>query len=580
MAEINITSFQAGQAANETLKQAATKLQTAQDSAKSGFSALAGMNPDMGSKFASELDGSLADMIAFLNTLKFSGDDYFSPPGGGYTSGGGYSPGGGNPTGGDNPSAPDPTQPPTEVPTEPGDGGNQVDGSSLKNMKASELDGFLGTLIALAEAKNKGLDEIISDDKYADDIKKLLLESPYVPQEFKDLIKDMDSKVVLKYLKSLLTGKTDTEVFGLNSLNLGIIFSYLEEVAAANNISVEQLLSDVSHAGLLKNTLSDLHNVIQLFNSWENMSPEEFQSSLLKLYDGDQTEALPQEDVFVARSFVDYISQESEIPDSDLLTDKSYASTLQKAAQQFTKTMSFFHTSSKFTTKGMIKNTRQMFNGKNYKALGMSDSNLSTFKQEMEALAKSNNTTVDKLLTDSSYAEIVSAALNKSNSAKGVGSIFKKLSSTFSQKVAKNLYNTKIQNSEFSDNDENEDIDFIPTSIGNNNETSDETPVTDEMVPDETPVTDEMVPDETPVTDEMVPDETPVTDEMIPDETPVTDEMVLDETPVTDDMTLDNNENIDSTEQNDNPEIQNSIPTGVTDNTIDETGESNQTSTE
>ena len=46
---------------------------------------------------------------------------------------------------------------------------------------------------------------------------------------------------------------------------------------------------------------------------------------------------------------------------------------------------------------------------------------------------KNKNTTTEKLLSDSSYADTVKDALQKSGSAKGVGSIYKESASSVSE---------------------------------------------------------------------------------------------------------------------------------------------------
>ena len=443
MAEIKISNIQAGQAATETLKQSTTKLQTISGTAKSGFNVLTSINPDMGSKFISELDGSLTDMISFLNKISSASAAYFKNDDGDGDDGGNRYGGNNYHNNGDEP-VPTIITPTTEAPVEPDNDGNQIDGSLLEKMTLSQLDGFLGSMVSLAESKSKKLDELVADDKYADEVKKALLASPHLPDEFKKLITDIDSKVVLQFLESILKGQSP-DIFSLNPLNLGIIFSYLETVAEKNGITVNELLTNPKYASLLRDTLSDFSNVYNMFKDYEEKKPEELQELLSNLYDGDVEKSVPDENIIVTRSFVDYISKESDIPYDELLSDNSYAPTLQKAVTEFSKALSFFTTSSKFTEKGMTNNVVQMFNGTNYKAFGMSDNNLSSFKAEIDALAKSNNTTTEKLLTDSSFADSIVSTLQKSTNAKGVGSIFKKENASYTQGVVKNLYNTEIK---------------------------------------------------------------------------------------------------------------------------------------
>ncbi len=472
MAEIKINSLEAGQAACDTLLQGINKLNLVCQSLNSNpFNPLTQCNPDLGTTFINELNMSVSDIYQFLQNniypaavAYFQPDDPANPPGGDDPNNPDPPGGGGdNPDppggGGDNPTGPE----------SPGGGGNQVGGgedpgtvvppdiiggdspelenldtSSLSDMNLSDLDGYVGQLIELAHQHETPLDTLVADDKYADEIKQMIMDSPYIPQEFKDQIKDLDSTIVRQYVEKLLKGG-DPDVFDLNPMTLGIMYKYLDQIAKENNITVEQLLEDPQYSELLKTTLAKFKNIVDLFGGWEDLSPEEVQEYLLKLYDGDEVYELPDEDVEIVRSFVDFITEETEIPYEDLLMDPSYAETMKDAVMSLGKSASFFYLTSEFSQEGMGPNILQMYDGTNYKAYGMDETSVTSFKAEMDALAKENNTTTDKLFTDSQYADKVKDALKNSESAKDVGSIFKSADSSVSQKVAKNLYNTEFK---------------------------------------------------------------------------------------------------------------------------------------
>ena len=234
------------------------------------------------------------------------------------------------------------------------------------------------------------------------------------------------------------------DVVELNPLNLGIVYRYLSKFAAQNGISVEALLNNSKNSELLKTALGNFDNVVDWIKGWEEKPSQDVQKDLLKLYNGDEVADVPQENLDVVKSFVDYISEETDIHYEDLLNDTTYADTLKDAAVQFGKTAVFFSATAHFTTAGMMENASQMFNGTNYKAYGMTKSEVKSFKKEMEKLAKERNTTTDELLTESKYADDVKEALKKSKSAEGVGRIFKNAKSKVSQNVARNLYNINV----------------------------------------------------------------------------------------------------------------------------------------
>jgi hypothetical protein len=466
MPSLSIQNIEAGQAANDTLLSGIQKLGVVCDTAGTApFNVLTQADPDLGTNFIAELNNSLSDLFDFLYSHIYpAAVTYFDkepdppdppsseeksddekPTGETPTGGDNLPPGGGGTPRGNTPPPDKEPETTTEIETpELTDETIKKLDASLTSLSLTELDGAIDSLIALAEQKNKYLDELVEDDQFADDIKQMLLDSPYIPQEFKDMIKDMDSKLVRQYIESLLKGESP-DVFELNPLNIGIIYSYLMRMAAQNGITVEELLADPKYTSLLKTILSRFSNVVDLLKGWENLTPEEFQKNLLTIYDGDEVGDLPQEDIDVIRAFVDYIAEETEIGYEELLTDTTYAETLKDAAMQFGKACVFFNATSHFTDDGMRKNSAQMFDGTNHKAYGMDDNEVKGFREEMDALAKEKGTTTDKLFSDGQYADDVKAALANSKNAEGVGSIFKDAQSSVSQNVAKNLYNTTLK---------------------------------------------------------------------------------------------------------------------------------------
>ena len=463
--KVQINSLEAGRAACDQVKSAAQKLDVIRSTAASAFSILPQINPDMGSKFISELTQSLDDIYNFLNgNIYPAGESYFQNDnseeqetpvtprgGGGGTSGGGTTSGGSSvtPVPEETPDTTPETIPETIPETTPEvipatTQLDKLDTTSLEKLELSDLNGVVDDVIDLAQMENKKVDELLADDLNSDKIKEMLLSSPYVPQEFKDLITDLDSSVVRLLLDYILKGNSP-EIFDLNTLNLGIMYSYLEGIAEANNISLKGLLEKPENSQLLRDTLSQFDNVIDLIKGWELLDPEDFQSQLKDFYLGDVSEEFPSEDIAATRAYVDYLSEECDVYYEDFLNDTSYAETLKEGAIQFGKSLTFFKTTSFFSDEGMQSNINSLYDGTNYKAFGMDEEEVTAFKSEMDSVASENNTTVDKLLSESQYADVVKDALQKSTSAKGVGSIYKKSDSTVSQTVAKNLYNTSYE---------------------------------------------------------------------------------------------------------------------------------------
>lgn len=466
MAEINISNLEAGQDAVSELVKGITNLNTACSTVLGDpFGKLSSVNPDLGTKFNNELKISLTEIYDFLNSkIAPALSEYFkadespegeeptqvptSPVGDGSVPGGSGGPsGGGGPSGPSGPTVPTATTP-TETPTVTDPTGTSiplvapVDPGPLNDMELEDLDGTVEALIALSG--DECLDTYVENEVNSDKIKQLLLDSPNIPQEFKDQIKDADSKVVRKFIEDMLKGKYP-EVFDLNAVNLSIMHRYLEQIAKDNGITVDQLISDPKYTELLKTTLEGFGNVSELFKELVKLTPEDFQTIMLKIYDGDGTTELPTEDTNIVRSFVDFIAEETGITYEELLTDKEYAEELRNAAASFGKSSTFFKATSKFSDEGMRENMNSLYNGSNYKAYGMTMSEADQLKTELDNAAKANNTTTEKFLTDSSYADKVRDVIDNSPNCEGVGTIYKNEDSSVVQKVANNLYNTKLE---------------------------------------------------------------------------------------------------------------------------------------
>ncbi|MBR1386335.1 MAG: hypothetical protein IJ568_05855 [Bacilli bacterium] len=319
----------------------------------------------------------------------------------------------------------------------------KINTKPLEEIDLSSIFGFNMELINLAKMNNKKLDELLADPSFAQDIKRIILNSPYIPQAFKDIIKNLTDEEARIVIEALFKGEF-VDVFLINPLNISIVYNYLQYIAEENKITVEELLNNPEYANLLRESLEGMKEVVDLFMSWEELTPEQFQENLLNLYDGNGIEELEDRTVNNVRTFVDTLCEKTDIGYEELLTDNEYAETIKQAASEYGKCATFFYATSCFTDEGMQSNARQMFDGTNYKAFAMTEDNINGFKEEMNLLANENSTTTETLLTDSKYADTVKEALQNSENALGVGEIFNKSDSSVSQNVAKNLYNTDL----------------------------------------------------------------------------------------------------------------------------------------
>ena len=232
--------------------------------------------------------------------------------------------------------------------------------SSLSQVSLGELNGFIVELKNIANSNNVNLDDLLSKEEYADKIKEVTLKSQYIPDDIKELLMNSDSKIVQKSLASIMSGN-DSEIFNLSSLNLDIIKKRLEDVANANDITINQLLTDDKYTNILKEALGEFEDVSQQLIKWDDMEPEEYQKKLLSVYDGDQIDDVKSNTINIIRDFTDYISDATDIVPEELLVQTKYADVMKKAAQEFAKSSIFISASSNYSNEGISGVIKTLF---------------------------------------------------------------------------------------------------------------------------------------------------------------------------------------------------------------------------
>ncbi len=310
--------------------------------------------------------------------------------------------------------------------------------------------GLVDSLKDLASEKDVYMDELLEDKEFADDLKELLLKSPYLSDTTIKELEDVDSDVLRLLLKDIMSGNRP-ELFNINPLNLGVVYTYLKSIANENNITIEELLNKDKYSDLLRDALSNFEDVAKFLDEIKDLSSEEYQATLLKIYDGDGIGDMTDSTVGIIREYIDYLSTESEISVEELLTDTKYADVLKTAGEEFKDSVTFMAAAANYSEEGMTDIVGGMLQGKNARAFGMDNDELVKFKQEIEEIAKDNGTTLNKFLSDSKYADYAKDALVSSKYTEDVGRIYKDDDASVSQNVIKNLCDQIVEKSDTDD---------------------------------------------------------------------------------------------------------------------------------
>lgn len=240
--------------------------------------------------------------------------------------------------------------------------GSQINSDLLSGLEQLEIENIDGIITSITNiSSDKGIDQILLDDTLSAGLKETLLASPYITEELKQILISLDNETIRKTLLSIMKGET-FDVFELNELNVGITYSYLMQVAGEKGMTIDQLLNDPQ---LLKSTLGDFDEVAKVIEQWQTLSPNDCQTKLLDVYDGNGVGELKNTTVNVVRSFVDYLSDATDIVYEELLTDNKYAEVLKTATQQFAKSSVFMSSISNYNDNVLSEVTTNLFDKNN-----------------------------------------------------------------------------------------------------------------------------------------------------------------------------------------------------------------------
>ena len=240
-------------------------------------------------------------------------DDTGTPTYGGGTDTGGSSGGnnGGNNGGGDDEGTPEatPTATATATPTEEEEDHDKVYNNQIKEyekMSMENLDGLAAELVKYAASQGISVDELLSNEKYAAKVHSLLLQSPNLSDSLKAIITSSSTAVTQEVLKDIFNGKFP-EIVGINNDTSSLYLSYLQAIANANGIDVQELCTDSKYEYLLKQAFTDFGKVSGVFNG---LNDEDVVKRAMQIYDGYDVEKVDSEAVMVIRTYMDVKAEE------------------------------------------------------------------------------------------------------------------------------------------------------------------------------------------------------------------------------------------------------------------------------
>jgi len=231
--------------------------------------------------------------------------------------------------------------------TKPPPGGNEgnrgKDNSAeqaayFKTMSLGDLKEVVAILTKYANEHGMTLDQLLADVKNGDAIRELLLNSPNLSEQYKALLEEGNSEATIKALASLLNGDVP-EAVGINKTTQLTGKTYLSNVAKANNLTYNELVTDSKNANFFKKALKDMSSVVETLATFTEAN---IQSKLIEIVNGTYKDTqLTAAGANLIKTHISSILDLTSTSLENLLTNSSYQKDLYASMEDLSR-MSVF----------------------------------------------------------------------------------------------------------------------------------------------------------------------------------------------------------------------------------------------
>ncbi len=224
-----------------------------------------------------------------------------------------------------------------------GGGGGGKDNSAeqaayFKTMSLSDLKEVVAILTKYANEHGMSLDQLLADVKNGDAIRELLLNCPNLSEEYKALLKEGNSEATMKALASLLNGDIP-EAVGMNKTTKLTGKTYLMNVAKANNLTYNELVTDEKYDKMLKKALQDMSSVSDTLATFNESN---IQAKLIEIINGTYKDTpLTDAGATLIKTHISSIMELTSVSLENLLTDPQYQKSLVTSMEDLSR-MSVF----------------------------------------------------------------------------------------------------------------------------------------------------------------------------------------------------------------------------------------------
>lgn len=227
----------------------------------------------------------------------------------------------------------------TKPPPSGGGGDSGKDNSAeqvayFKTMSLSDLKEVVAILTKYAEEHGMTLDQLLADVKNGDAIRELLLKSPNLSAEYKALLEAGTSEATLKALASLLNGDIP-EAVGISKTTSLTGKTYLTNVAKANNLTYNELVTDDKNDKLFRKALKDMSSVLDTIATFNESN---IQAKIIEIINGTYKDTqLTDAGVTLIKSHIASVMETASVSLEDLLTKSSYQKDLYNSMEDLSR---------------------------------------------------------------------------------------------------------------------------------------------------------------------------------------------------------------------------------------------------
>ena len=206
----------------------------------------------------------------------------------------------------------------------------EINKDFIEKVNSLDDEKYIQFMTILGAATNGNLLQYLVDENSASKLKELLLASPNIDAELKEMILNMDENELQVTLQHMFT---DQSV--ISDISKSVIYKYTESLASESNVDMIKATT----------TAQFYNNVDELYEDVNSLKEKtDLQENAAAIYDGEVDDSLSSNSVKFIRTAIDEIAASNNMTADELLTNTANSEKLKDGLSSLSKDLSFFRT--------------------------------------------------------------------------------------------------------------------------------------------------------------------------------------------------------------------------------------------